>query len=480
MHLDGDDGQQLPVQAVSTVLIIDGDPASRAALVGALDGLGYASCTAATKDAALAMIDRRPPAAILLDACLAGSPRPETLLELRARAPDVPVIMITASACSTIAIEAMRHGASDYLLKPFQVPALFDTLAKAVRPNGQGRPTTENRIGWETVDYELLGSSERMREIFKLTGQVAASDVTVLIQGESGTGKELIARAVHRHGRRASQPFLPVNCAAIPEQLLETEIFGHERGAFTSATSRHAGRFEQAHGGSLFLDEIGDMPLPFQAKLLRVLQDGYFERLGGDERVFADVRLIVATRWQLESLVRTGRFRDDLFHRLNVVLIEIPSLRQRREDIPLLSEHFVKRHASRLGKPGIELADETLDSLSARHWPGNVRELEHCIEQAIVRCTGGLILPEHTGRFGTARTDGQQAVADVHTALRALSRDELTTGLGKAHETIVNLAERAVFQEAFEAARGNLSKVAGLLGLSRPTVLKKLRAFNLR
>jgi len=219
--------------------------------------------------------------------------------------------------------------------------------------------------------------------------------------------------------------------------------------------------------------------LPFQARLLRVLQDGYFERLGGDERVSADVRLVAATRCHLESLVRAGAFREDLYHRLNVVLVEIPPLRERREDIPLLAEHFVKRHAARLGKLYIELSREALDSLAVRHWPGNVPELEHCVEQAIVRCTGSVILPAHTERFGLARTDWKEGVSDIHTALRALSRSELLTSPGKAHETIVNLAESALFREALRAARGNLSKAAGLLGLSRPTLRKRMRDLDI-
>src|SRR5438552_11304035 len=331
---------------------------------------------------------------VIMDVRMGGVNGLETLRRIRQEDAKLPVIMMTAYGTTQTAIEAMKLGAYDYLLKPFDVPKLKHLVADALKAARDMKQVVSYQPMLESEDYELgiVGRSESMQNVFKLIGQLAASDATALVTGESGTGKELVARAIYHHSRRSGQPFLAINCAAIPEDLLESELFGHEKGAFTGAASQRIGKFEQCDKGTIFLDEIGDMSLATQTKILRVLQSGTFERVGGNQPLKVDVRVIAATNKPLEQALAAKQFREDLFYRLNVVRIQVPSLRERREDIRLLVNYFLRKYAAGQGQRPKSISPEVVGALEQYPWPGNVRELENVIQRAIVVAKGDAIL----------------------------------------------------------------------------------------
>src|SRR6266480_1927797 len=335
------------------------------------------------------------PDVILLDLRLPDGSGLDILRQLRRIDARIPVVMVTVARSSDSAIEAMRHGAYDYLLKPIDLQKLGRVISEALKVS---RLMREPAVVAETPPDEefpgeaIIGSCPGMQEAYKAIGRVADQTFPVLITGESGTGKELIARAIYQHGPRAQAPFLALNCAAIPENLLESELFGREKGAFTGADRRRIGKFEQCHGGTLFLDEIGDMPAALQAKLLRVLQEQAFERVGGNETIHCDVRLIAATHRDLKAWSEEGKFRPDLYYRLGVFTIQLPPLRERGEDLPLLVRHFVRRFSRELGREIKEVAPESLDRLRGYHWPGNIRELQSVLKQALLQASGCVLL----------------------------------------------------------------------------------------
>ena len=349
--------------------------------------------TAASGEEGLKMIPRLKPDLVIMDVRMGGINGLETLRRLRQTDARTPVIMMTAYGTTQTAIEAMKLGAYDYLLKPFDVPKLKQIIADALKAARDMKQVVSYEPLLESEDYDLgiVGRSEQMQNVFKLIGQLSASDATALVTGESGTGKELVARAIYNHSQRSRQPFLAINCAAIPENLLESELFGHEKGAFTGASTQRIGKFEQCNKGTIFLDEIGDMTLATQTKILRVLQSGTFERVGGNQPVQVDVRVIAATNKPLEQAVAKREFREDLFYRLNVVRIEIPPLRERREDIRLLVNYFLKKFSAPPQAPRSISAD-VVAALERHHWPGNVRELENVIRRALVVAKGEAIL----------------------------------------------------------------------------------------
>jgi two-component system nitrogen regulation response regulator GlnG len=327
-----------------------------------------------------------------------------------------------------------------------------------------------------------------MQAVFKMIGQVAGTDASVLITGESGTGKELVSRAIYHHSRRSEQPFLAINCAAIPEQLLESELFGHERGAFTGATHQRIGKFEQCHHGTVFLDEIGDMSPSTQTKLLRVLQSGSFERVGGNHTVEVDVRIIAATNQQLEQAVTERRFREDLFYRLNVVRIRLPALRERREDVPLLLNYFLEKHAREQGRPVPAVAPETLEHLSAHSWPGNVRELENAVERAVVLAKGAVVLPGDLppeiggGAIGTGpvAVSSQALLEPAAQSPEALAEALFRWARGQRDCKVIPAVERELIRQALLETRGNQVQAARLLGITRSTLRKRIEKFQLR
>jgi len=424
---------------------------------------------------------------ILLDYKMPGLNGLDTLSEIKRLQVKTPVVIMTAFGTSETAIEAMKRGAFDYLLKPFDTEELKRITADALQVSRLMRevvslPKSLTRITPAADELRLVGNNRRIQEVFKLIGQVAAKDVTVLITGESGTGKELVARAIYHHSRRADKPFMAVNCAAIPETLFESELFGYERGAFTGADRPHLGKFERCHQGTLFFDEIGDMSLRTQAKVLRVLQEGEFERLGGSETIRVNVRILAATNKDLEKEVRQGRFREDLYYRLRIVSIHLPPLRGRLDDVPALVDYFVGRFAAEYGSPVRYVADGTLRKLQAYHWPGNVRELENCLRRAVLICHGEVLLPEHV-QFENEREGGLADLGNGGGGLQQQVRELvacLLESVGKRpHASVIGMVERALVAQALERCAYNQVRAARLLGISRNTLRHRMRKYRL-
>jgi nitrogen regulation protein NR(I) len=448
--------------------------------------------TASSGEEGLRLIPQLKPDLVIMDVRMAGMSGLETLRRLRQMDAKLPVIMMTAYGTTQTAIEAMKLGAYDYLLKPFEVPRLKEVVEQALHASRCMKELVSYQPLLETEDYDLgiVGRSETMQNVFKLIGQLATSDATALITGESGTGKELVARAIYNHSKRANQPFLAINCAAIPENLLESELFGHERGAFTGATGQRMGKFEQCHKGTIFLDEIGEMSLATQSKILRVLQSGTFERVGGNQPLQVDVRVIAATNRSLEQAVAAKEFREDLFYRLNVVRIHMPPLRERRDDIPLLLNYFLKKIAQKQGIAPRSMPPDVARELRNYHWPGNVRELENAIERAMVVAKGEAILlqdlPPEVGRSPLpfqpntpAAAPAVEATGQLHNpsdlakALFAWARTDPTA-------KIMPMVERELIIHALTETRGNQVQAARLLGMTRATLRKRVEKFNIR
>jgi DNA-binding NtrC family response regulator len=404
----------------------------------------------------------------------------EVVRQLHEVKPRLPLILMTAHGTTEIAIEATKLGAYDYLLKPFEMEVLLDLVAKAVESSRLMSEVVG--IGAEESSRDaIIGNSRVMQEIYKEIGRIAAKPVTVLIRGETGTGKELIARAIYQHSDRATAPFVAVNCAAIPETLLESELFGHERGAFTGADTRRIGKFEQAGGGTIFLDEIGDMSLNTQAKLLRVLQEKYIERLGGKETIPIDVRVIAATHRDLETALREKQFREDLFYRLNVVQVQLPPLRQRAEDIPSLVKYFLQKYGAELGVDSPAVQPEAIAFLCEQPWPGNIRQLENVARQALLLARKYTITLDHV-RQVLAKMN--RPAESLDTSMAAWVSDFLLKArageMERVHGKVIDALERELFAQAIHLAHGNQAKAARWLGVSRVTMREKLTAFGLR
>jgi len=448
--------------------------------------------TATSGEEGLKIIPKLKPNLVLMDIRMGGMNGLETLRRLRQIDAKLPVIMMTAYGTTQTAIEAMKLGAYDYLLKPFDVPKLkqivFDALkaARAMKQVVSYQPLLES----EDYDLGIVGRCDQMQNVFKLIGQLSASDATALITGESGTGKELVARAVYNHSKRAAQPFLAINCAAIPENLLESELFGHERGAFTGAANQRIGKFEQCNKGTIFLDEIGDMTLATQTKILRVLQSGTFERVGGNQPVKVDVRVIAATNKPLEAAVASKQFREDLFYRLNVVRIAMPPLRNRREDVRLLVNYFLKKFSQEQNQHPKSISQEVLSILEGYHWPGNVRELENVIRRALVVAKGDAILPTelppeltvpHNQGAPTPTPDESRPESSVINAdLATLAKALFQHARQDAKLKVIPAVERELVIQALIETQGNQVQAAKLLGITRATLRKRVEKFGIK
>ncbi len=455
-----------------TILVADDDRTIRRNLVSLLRSEGYKSLEAADGREALAAIRVEAPDAVLLDLKMPGRDGLEVLGELGPSLAELPVIVVTAFGGSAPAIEAMRRGAYDYLSKPFDLDEVVLTLRRALKQRALAFEIKALRArGGEDPDEppdaepNLIGRSGAMREVFKAIGLASASDAPVLILGESGTGKELVATALHRHSARSAGPFIRVNCGALPDGLIESELFGHERGAFTGADRRKPGRFERAAGGTIFLDEIGELPLPAQAKILRVLQQREFERVGGTETLRSDARFVSATHRDLVAEVAAGRFREDLYYRLNVVRIVIPPLRERPEDIPRLAEDILRRVEWRHGWRGLSISPEALAVIRDRPWPGNVRQLENALARAAIAARGRAILPEHLE-------------SDSEPAPSVPSTDEPSDSLPL--RALLAEVERRAIRRALLACGGNRTQTAERLGISRRQLFDKIREYELQ
>jgi two-component system nitrogen regulation response regulator GlnG len=414
----------------------------------------------------------------------------ETLRRIRTNDPKLLVILMTGYGTTQTTIEAMKLGAYDYLLKPFDAVKIKEIVGNALKAARDMKQVVSYQPLLESEDYELgfVGGAKSMRGVFKLIGQLAASDVTALITGESGTGKELAARAIYHHSNRSAQQFLAVNCAAIPEQLLESELFGHEKGSFTGATNQRVGKFEQCNKGTIFLDEIGDMTPATQTKILRVLQSGTFERVGGNQPIQVDVRVIAATNKPLEAAVAAKQFREDLFYRLNVVRIHIPPLRERLEDIPLLVNYFLKKISREQQQQPKSIATSVIKALEKYHWPGNVRELENAIRRAIVMAKSGAILlsdlpPEISGQnAGGASISTTVGVAGeaASTNAAALARQLFQLARRDPKLKVIPAVERELIIQALKETNDNQVHAAKLLGITRATLRKRIDKFGIQ
>ncbi|HKI74206.1 MAG TPA: nitrogen regulation protein NR(I) [Pseudomonadales bacterium] len=462
------------------VWVVDDERSIRWVLERALTHEGLDVTCFEDGDAMLKRIQNSPPDAIVSDIRMPGIDGLSLLEKIRATNPDLPVIIMTAHSDFDSAVSSIQGGAFEYLPKPFEVDEAVAIVKRAINhPSRSARSTAPAEA---PIESEIIGKAPAMQEVFRAIGRLSKSSVTVLINGQSGTGKELVARALHRHSPRSEGTFIPLNMAAIPQDLIESELFGHEKGAFTGAGHQRQGRFEQADGGTLFLDEIGDMPAETQTRLLRVLSDGEFYRVGGHEPLKADVRIIAATHQNLEELVVRNRFREDLFHRLNVIRIHIPTLRERREDIPLLSSHFLKMAAQELGEEPKILKPETLNYIVNLPWPGNVRQLENFCRWITVMATGQEVLIEDLPPelLEESVQDGESE--NWEKSLRTWASRRLTRikpgEIGLLDDAIPRF-ERIMIESALKQTGGRKRDASILLGWGRNTLTRKINELGM-
>ncbi len=510
-----------------TILIVDDDEEIRYSLQRVFSSRNYRILTASSGEEGLACVRRESPDVVFLDIRMGGMSGLETLQHLRSLDDKPMIILMTAYGTTQTAIEAMKFGAFDYLMKPFDMKKVIRLTEGALKAHNDLRNVRDYRPIINSDDYQegIVGRSEAMQGVFKVIGQVASSDVTILITGDSGTGKELVSRCIFQHSQRHDKPFVAVNCAALPENLIESELFGHEKGAFTGATGQRAGKFEVCDGGTIFLDEIGDMSPPTQTKILRVIQEGEFQRVGGTKTIRTDVRLIAATNRDLENMVREKTFREDLYYRLNVVRIRLPSLRERREDIPELVEYCLQKLEKGRKSRVKKVSPEAMAVLMRYDWPGNVRELENVIYRSAVLAQGDAILvkdlPEEIRRRSgpePAATDesipgdpsvatesqpvpdpdpvpgpvsGVPASTDAASATEEVAPpapptmenafDRLYERMrAESHESILDTLEREMILRALRETGGNQVKASGVLGITRATLRKRIEQFSLR
>jgi len=464
------------------VWIIDDDNSIRWVLEKALSRAGIVCESYASADLMLQRLEYDQPAVVVSDIRMPGTDGMALLSKLQELAPELPVIIMTAHSDLDSAVNAFKRGAFEYLPKPFDINEAVGLISRALEHAMAKKPKTQPAPASQLT--EIIGEAPAMQEVFRAIGRLSRSSISVLINGQSGTGKELVAQALHKHSPRSEQPFIALNMAAIPKDLIESELFGHEKGAFTGAANLRKGRFEQADGGTLFLDEIGDMPLDVQTRLLRVLADGQFYRVGGHQGVNVDVRIIAATHQNLEQLVAEGKFREDLFHRLNVIRIHIPALKDRKQDIPKLAQHFLQQAAKELNVEAKSLASDTEKYLAQLDWPGNVRQLENTCRWLTVMASGKQVLladlpPELTTTpkvFSPISGEQHHSWQDL---LAAWVQQKLTAG----EEDILSEAgpefERIVLKQALQFTHGHKQDAAKRLGWGRNTLTRKLKELDM-
>jgi DNA-binding NtrC family response regulator len=468
------------------LLVVDDEPNVAHSLARSLRTDDLEVLTALTGKQGLELVRQRSPDLVILDVRLTDMSGLDTFAEIRQIDSRLPVIIITAYSTTETAIEAMKRGAFEYLLKPLDLPHLREVVSRAIELSRLRHVPAlfgETDLEDEGAVDRIVGRSAPMQEVYKAIGRAAPQDVPVLIWGESGTGKELVARALYQHSSRSQEPFLAINCSALPEALLESELFGHERGAFTGADRQRIGRFEQAQGGTIFLDEIGDLTLTAQPKILRLLQEQQFQRLGGNETLQTDVRIIAATNRDLDKLVAKGRFRPDLLYRLKVFTIRLPPLRERLEDLPLLIDHFIKSLGRALGKRVLSMAPEAMELLRAHSWPGNVRELQSIIKYALIQSGGDVLTPAcfpeqfppepHSLALASSYTDG------THLEVVRLALSYVRAGESEIYRKICMAVDRAVIGSILKHTKNNQVQASELLGISRNTLRYKLRALGM-
>ncbi|WP_277557485.1 sigma-54 dependent transcriptional regulator [Ereboglobus sp. PH5-10] len=487
--------------APPVILLIDDDSEVRYSLSRVLSSRNYNIVEAASGEQGVDIVKKSPPALVFLDVRMGGMSGIEALQHIRSVNPRQMVILMTAFGTAQTAIEAMKYGAFDYIMKPFDPQKVLALAENALKARADTRAASDYKPAITRDDFKegIVGGSQPMRDVFKLIGQVTASDVTVMITGESGTGKELVARSIWKHSRRAPKPFIAVNCAAIPDNLIESELFGHEKGSFTGATNQRIGKFELCDGGTIFLDEIGDMAPATQAKILRVLQQGEIQRVGGGETIKVDVRILAATNKDIDAMIREKTFRDDLYHRLNVVRIRIPALRARPDDIPPLVDFCVQNLARQKKTRARKVSPEAMSVLTRHRWPGNVRELENTIYRSAVIAQGDTILlkdlpQEVRDAVGEVRDEthsGAPASEPATTAASSTNKSEpsLTTGraldflretLSESGGPILARLEREMIIRVFKAENGNTARASEKLGITRATLRKRLDEYGLK
>ena len=465
------------------ILIVDDEPQIRQSFEKILTEEGYAVRTASSGEAAIAQVRTEVPDLVIMDVSMPGMNGLEAFRAIHEIEPKLPVIVMTGKGTTETAIEATKMGAFEYLLKPLEFPDSLTLISQALEAGRFMRSRVELDVAPDTAAADaIIGRSKPMQEVYKAIGRVAPTDATVLIRGDSGTGKELVARAIYQHSLRSAKPFLVINCVAIPETLLESELFGYEKGAFTGAVNRRVGKFEQAHGGTVFLDEIGDMPFSIQAKILRLLQERSIERLGGREPIPVDVRIIAATNRDLEAALAQGRFREDLYYRLKVVTLWLPPLKERAQDITLLGEYFLARFAKEMDMANPGTTAEAKLLLQNYQWPGNVRELANAMQKALIFSRGYPIDPEDVSRAiggeSLAKEAGNQQADEI---VRQWVRQTLAAGEAKdVFETCMDRFASLIISEALDLTGGNRSRAAKILGISRPTLLSKIDKYRLK
>ncbi len=467
------------------LLIVDDEPNLLYSLKKGFECDKLQVFTAETAEQGIDAVRIHEPDAVILDVRLPDMSGLDAFQEIRRIDARLPVIIITAFSTTETAIEAMKRGAYEYLLKPVDFDRLYDIAERAMEISRMSRVPAmfEIEADNDVATDHIVGRSQAMQEVYKAIGQVAPQDVTVLILGESGTGKEMIARSIYQHSRRSQGPFLAINCAALPESLLESELFGHERGSFTGADKRRIGKFEQVDGGTIFLDEIGDMTPATQAKVLRLLQDGTFERVGSNDTMQVDVRVIAATNRKLELLVEEGDFREDLFYRLNVFAIELPALRDRADDIPILVEHFIKLFNRDLGKDVRSIAPDAMQTLIRHDWPGNIRELQSAIKHALVRNAGEVLMQDSLParcRGSLHRPDSQPSSPLEVDSIRAHVRALLAENSPDLYQTLHSEIDRILLPEVLDLVEGNQAQASEILGIARSTLRIKINDLGLR
>ena len=459
-----------------TVWVVDDDRSIRWVLEKAFKQADMEVKSYEQADSVLKALNNAQPDAIISDIRMPGMDGLELLSRIHSRYPDLPVIIITAHTDLDAAVSAYQGGAFEYLPKPFDVDEAVELTRRAVKHHREISGEREELVQEET---EIIGEAPSMQEVFRAIGRLSRSNITVLINGESGTGKELVAHALHRHSPRADNPFIALNMAAIPRDLLESELFGHEKGAFTGAQNARKGRFEQADGGTLFLDEIGDMPAELQTRLLRVLADGEFYRVGGHSPVKVDVRIIAATHQNLEKRVESGSFREDLFHRLNVIRINLPALRERREDIPLLANYFLRSAADELNVDIKTLDKESTEYLSKLDWPGNVRQLENTCRWLTVMSPGQIIHLDDLPPELLTTEQREKPDGDWIQALRYWTERQLSRGDAAILDIAVPMFEKVMIETALQKAGGRRQDAAKLLGWGRNTLTRKIKELGM-
>lgn len=469
---------------MSSILIVDDDDQLRQSFAKLLKEEGYGVNMAPSGEAGLEAVRDKAFDLVVLDVQMSGMSGLEAFARIREIDATLPVIVMTAYGTTETAIEATKLGAFDYILKPFDIAGVLDIITHALEAGHLMRARVEMNVTPDSArPGAIIGSSPPMQEVYKAIGRVAQTDATVLIRGESGTGKELVARAIYQHSKRAGKPFLVINCVALPETLLESELFGYEKGAFTGAASRRIGKIEQANGGTVFLDEIGDMPLSIQAKILRLLQERSLERLGGNASIDVDVRILAATNRNLEKAIENEAFREDLYYRLKVVTVNLPPLRDRGNDENLLADYFMTLFSKEMKMNNPGLTDEAREMIRHHPWPGNVRELANALKKSLIFSRGYPVRPEDISQViagpdqaGPSLTDG----SDMDRVVAEWARNMLTAGGDTARfEYLTDRLTAIIIREALQMTGGNRSQAAKLLGLARPTLLSKIDKLNL-